>query len=317
MPTAQSNISARPGSSASGTLELTPAMLAGGGAVLLVIFVSVFWHFFFTQFRIAIGQPADWGHILVIPFVSAWFIWLRRDELMAKPFRPAWLGLGVVVFGVLWYSVALLGPSAFQHGNIQGIGVAFTLAGLCLLLFGWRSAKYLWFPVAYWAVFGQAIAEGILQKVTLTLQDWAARGAYFMLNATGFDTDISGNILTVYGGVGEPHPLNVAEACSGMRMLVAFLALGVAMAHLGLDRWWQRTILVLMAIPVALAVNILRVATLGVLSLRDINMVQGEFHHFVGMVWLIPGFIMFLGIQWALRVLGEPTVPSKETALAR
>lgn len=290
---------------------------AVGGGVLLLIFVTVFWHFLFLQVRTGIGEPADWGHILVIPFVSIWFVWNRRDELLEKPFKPAWLGLVFVVGGVLWYSVALLGPAALQHSNIQGAGVAITLAGLCLFLFGWRSAKYLWFPVAYWAVFGQAISDVLLQKVTLTLQDWAARGAYFLLNAIGFDTDISGNVLTVFGGSGEPHPLNVAEACSGMRMLVAFLALGVAMAHLGLDRWWQRTILVLMAVPVALAVNILRVATLGILSLRDVNMIQGEFHHFVGMVWLVPGFVMFLGIQWALHVLGEPMTPAKEPVHAR
>jgi len=102
-----------------------------------------------------------------------------------------------------------------------------------------------------------------------------------------------------------------------MRMLVAFLALGTAMAYAGLDRWWQRTLLVLMAVPVALAVNIVRVATLGVLSLRDMNMVQGEFHHFVGMVWLVPGFIMFLGIQWLLSIMGGSETPPKAVPRAR
>jgi len=308
---------ARLSSARNGVLEISPALAVACALLLLAIFTAVFWHFLYTQVRIGIVTPHDWGHTLVIPFISGWFVWMNREELCREPFRPAWTGLIFIVGGMLWYSMALLGPTAWQHHNIQGAGVALTLAGVVLLIFGWRSAKYLWFPVAYLVIFGQAVSDRFIQPVTLRLQDLAAQGAYVLLNAMQFDTDISGNVLTVFGSQGEPHPLNVAEACSGMRMLVAFLALGTAMAYAGLDRWWQRTLLVLMAVPVALAVNIVRVATLGVLSLRDMNMVQGEFHHFVGMVWLVPGFIMFLGIQWLLSIMGGSETPPKAVPRAR
>lgn len=290
-----------------GVIELSPATAIVSGAVLLAIFTTVFWHFLYMQFRAGVEVPADWGHVLIVPFISGWFVWLRREELLRQPFRPAWTGLVIVVIGLLWYSIALFGPAAFQHGNIQGAGAVITLAGLCLLLCGWRAARWLWFPVLYWGVFGQTISQRALEVVTLRLQDWAAQSSYLFLNAIGFDTDISGNVLTIHGAAGDPHQINVAEACSGMRMVVAFLALGVAMAFVGLDRWWQRVVLVLMAVPVAIFVNILRVSTLGILSIYNPNMIQGEFHLFVGMLWLVPGFFMFLGIQWILRVLGEPT----------
>lgn len=298
-------------------MQLSPTTAVVGGVILLAIFTVVFWHFLLLTARSGIMNAADWGHVLVIPFISGWFVWLRRAELSREPFRPAWSGLVAMLIGLLIYAMALLGPSAWQHSNLQGAGVVLTLGGLCLLLFGWRAMRWLWFPILYWGIFGQRISEQALQLVTLRLQDLAASGAYFMLNAIGFDTDISGNVLTVYGPNGEPHPLNVAEACSGMRMLVAFLALGVAMAHVGLDHWWQRVALVAMAVPVAVGVNILRVASLGILSLRDVNMIQGEFHHFVGMVWLVPGFVMFLGVQWCLRVLGEPWRSSSGATHAR
>ncbi|MBX3354294.1 MAG: exosortase/archaeosortase family protein [Phycisphaeraceae bacterium] len=305
MSTVATSPSARFQEPSRGTIQLTPTMALVGGVVLFLIFVSVFWHFLYMQVRSGVEEPADWGHVLVIPFVSGWFIWLRREELLRQPFKPAWSGLILMVVGLLIYAMTLLGPVALQHPNFQGGGVVLTLCGMALLLCGWRAMKWLWFPIVYWGIFGQRISEQALQVVTLRLQDIAARGAYFLLNAIGFDTDIAGNILTVHGSDGVAHPLNVAEACSGMRMLVAFMALGVAMAVVGLDKWWQRAALIVMAAPVAVAVNILRVATLGLLSLRDVNMVQGEFHHFVGMVWLVPGFIMFLGVQWCLKVLGE------------
>lgn len=291
-------------------LDLTPAQAWGAGAVLALILTVVFWDFWRLQVLIAIEQPSDWGHTLVVPFISAWFVWLRRDQILAQPFKPAWFGLLVVVAGMAVYVLALIGPSWVAHHNTRGLGVFTTIGGLCLLLCGWRACKWLWFPVLYWACFGQAVARQPMELVTLRLQDWAASGAYFLLNAIGFETEAAGNVLTVHSSTGQSHPLNVAEACSGMRMLVAFLALGVAMAYVGLDRWWQRAALVIMGIPIAIAVNILRVATLGLLSLRNVNLIEGEFHHFVGMVWLVPAFIMYLGVQWCLQVLAEPFVRS-------
>jgi len=97
--------------------------------------------------------------------------------------------------------------------------------------------------------------------------------------------------------------LNVAEACSGMRMLVAFLALGVAIAYTGLSRNWQRALLIAAGFPVALGVNVLRVFTLGILSLYDANFAAGDFHSFIGLVWLVPALLFYLGIMWFLSNL--------------
>ncbi|MBM4113164.1 MAG: exosortase/archaeosortase family protein [Phycisphaerae bacterium] len=298
-------------------IEISGAAAIAAGAVLVAILIAVFWDFFRTQTLLAIEEPSDWGHTLVIPFVSGWFVWLRREQLLSQPFRPAWFGLAVMLLGLGWYVAALIGPSAIQHHNTRGAGVGLTIGGLCLLLFGTRAAKWLWFPVVYWTIFGQTIWKRLLETVTLRLQDWAASGAYYLLNGIGFETDIAGNVLTVIGSDGAAHPLNVAEACSGMRMLVAFLALGVAMAFVGLDRWWQRVALVLMGVPVAIAVNILRVATLGMLTLGDVDLVQGEFHLFIGLVWLVPAFLMYLGIQWCLQVIADPWTKSASPSTAK
>jgi exosortase len=159
-------------------------------------------------------------------------------------------------------------------------------------------------------IFGQTVTDRILNVVTFKLQDISARGADVVLNLIGIDTDRAGNTLTVWRD-GVPHPLNVAEACSGMRMLLAFLALGVAIAYTGLKRPWQRVALVLLGVPVAVAVNVLRVTSLGILSLFDVEMAAGEFHHLVGLVWLLPALFIFLGILWILRrlVIEEPSGP--------
>ncbi|MGA0173907.1 MAG: exosortase/archaeosortase family protein [Phycisphaerales bacterium] len=284
-----------------GILAPSPRLLAVATVVLMAVLTATFWNFLSAQVRYAIRNPADWGHTLVIPGIAASFVWMRRRELLSEPFRPAWTGLPILMAGVALYILCTFGPSAFAlHHNARGLSFGVSLFGLVLLLFGWRAMRWLWFPIAYLVVFGQTVTDRILNVVTFKLQDISARGADVVLNLIGIDTDRAGNTLTVWRD-GVPHPLNVAEACSGMRMLLAFLALGVAIAYTGLKRPWQRAALVLLGVPVAVAVNVLRVTTLGVLSLFDVEMAAGEFHHLVGLVWLLPALFIFLGILWVLR----------------
>ena len=286
-------------------VSLTSAQAMAFGSLLVVVLVAVFWDFFKAQVLFAIRYPSDWGHTLLIPVIVGWMVWLKRDALTrVQPFRPSFTGLPVVAVGLAFYLLALVGPSWFAvHHNARALGVAITLFGLVVLLLGWRAMGKLWFPLMYLVVFFQTYTDKILQTVTEGLQDISARGGYLMITVMGIEADLSGNVITVFPTPSTPQALNIAEACSGMRMLVAFLALGVALAWTGLDHWWQRIIMILLAVPVAVFVNMLRVATLGVLSLWDMEFTTGEFHHFIGFIWLIPAFLAYMGIMWVIRRL--------------
>ena len=87
----------------------------------------------------------------------------------------------------------------------------------------------------------------------------------------------------------------------------------VALAALGLPRWWQRALLVAVGVPISLFVNVLRVGSLGVLTLFDANLAAGEFHSMVGLLWLVPAFMLFLGAMWVIRnlVVDEPSAGAK------
>ncbi len=273
-----------------------------GAAVILALTFWLFWHFFVAQFRQAVEHQADWGHTLVIPFIAGYFVYLSRDRLLAKPFKTRWIGLVPIVLGGAWYMFCWLGPRALVHHNLQGAGLTLTLFGVALLFCGFRAMLFLWFPLLYLCVFGQTVSERAMNLVTFPMQDITARGSHLFLNLIMIDTERTGNILYIWSD-GEAKPLNIAEACSGMRMLMAFMALGVAMAFTGLRHWWQRIALVAMGIPTAIFVNILRVATLAVLSMFDTDFAAGDFHTFIGLLWLVPAFLIYLGIMWTLRHL--------------
>ena len=294
--------------SLSAWLEVAPRTVWIAGAVFAAGYLLTFWDFLRNQAIQAVTQPSDWGHTLLIPAISGYFVWLKRDRLLAEPFRPSWWGIAVFVVGMSIYMLAAFGPPAVQHHNVRGLGAALALLGGALAVFGLRSFRFLWFPWAYWLVFGQTISERLLSRVTERLQDWSAVGADILMNTCGIDVERVGNVLTIHFADGTSHPLNVAEACSGMRTLMAFLAIGVAMAALGLNTWWQRVALVLAGIPISLFVNILRVTSLGLLSIVDPNLSAGEFHSMIGLVWLVPAFLLFLGAMWVIRnlVIDEP-----------
>ena len=280
-----------------------------GAAILTALVLWVFWHFLFSQFRYAIHQQADWGHTLVIPLIAGYFVYLKRDRLAATPFKTTWIALVPIMFGTAWYVFTWLGPPALRHHNLQGAGLTITLFGLVLLFVGFRAMVVLWFPLLYMCVFSQQISDKLMTYVTYPLQDITARGAHVCLNLIWIDTDRAGNILTVWDD-GVARPLNIAEACSGMRMLMAFLALGVAMAYTGFKHLWQQVTLVLLAIPTAIFVNVLRVVTLAILSLYDTDFAAGDFHTFIGLLWLLPAFLMYLGLMWILRhLVVEQEVP--------
>jgi exosortase/archaeosortase family protein len=62
-------------------------------------------------------------------------------------------------------------------------------------------------------------------------------------------------------------------------------------------------LLVAAGVPISIFVNVLRVASLGLLSMVDTNFSTGEFHSMVGLVWLVPAFLLFLGAMWLIRNL--------------
>jgi len=274
--------------------------------VVSAAFCAFFYHFLLNQ--IEISRDPDWSHAYLIPFISAYYIYEQRKRIFALPAKVNWVGLPLMLAGIAAYFFFTFGPTANHSG--QGAAMILTLLGVVLLLLGGRLWWALMFPMLYLAL-GVRMPQRLLLMITPTLQVWASQGSYYLLNVLQFDTEISGTVLTLDHN-GQTIPLNVAEACSGMRMIVAFIALGVAMAFLTCRAWWQRAALILMGVPVAILVNVLRVATLGIASTINPDMARGDTHVFIGTLWLLPAMFLYLGLVWIVHHLfieAEPTAP--------
>ena len=132
--------------------------------------------------------------------------------------------------------------------------------------------------------------------MTLPLRQIAASAATVLLNLVpGVDATASGVVIDiVYRGHRLEPALDVAEACSGMRLLMAFLALGVAMAYLHYRPIWQRVVLLLSTVPIAMLCNIIRVTVTGfIYVLADPEYTQGIYHDMLGLAMLPLAFAFY------------------------
>lgn len=265
-------------------------------AVLAAGIIGMYFRWFLKQHDYSWHALQDWGHAYVIPGLSIYLIWLKRAEIMAETIRPFWPALSTFLLGLMCYVFFIVGV---PNHMFQGVALVLTLQSLSLFLLGPRIFRHLFLPIAL-LVFAVTISQQVMDNITFRLQLIASQGAWFVLSIFGglfnFNVDLEGNTLTVAG-----NKLNVAEACSGMRMVVSFFALAAAVSLLGCKHWWQRVALMLLAGPVAILMNIVRVAVLGLLSLYNMNLAAGEAHMMIGTLLLLPSLLLFMSVVWALN----------------
>jgi exosortase len=264
--------------------------------VLLVGIVALFWRWFMAQHEHSWGN-GDWSHAYMVPFICVYLLWQNRAGLERARTAVFWPGLMPLVMGVWCYVYFIVGvPNHFG----QGLSLILTVFGLTLLFLGPRAMEHLFTAIAF-LVFGITVPEIVMNYLTYPLQDLAARGGFFILRLLNVNCDLSGNLINVITSSGIAVPLDVGTQCSGMRTVIAFVALGTAVALVGTRTWWKRVVLIITALPIAIILNALRIATLGVLSLYNPNFSQGQMHMFIGTLLLVPGFLFYMGVLWSLN----------------
>jgi exosortase len=261
----------------------------------------------FWQLRIMVRTWMDngnWSHGFLIPLFSLYFIYSRRDELFLAGRRVCMWGLGLMILSILMILAGLYVYQTVWKGFwICHVGIILTVMGLVLYLAGPRVLRVVWLPIVF-LIFAMPLPDTTYSKIALPLQNLAAAASAAVLKLCGVNIIVKASELTLVSVSGITRDLTVAEACSGVRMLVAFMALGVAMAYLDDKPIWQRVTLVLMGVPIAIACNVLRVIITSTAYVMDKPDFGKDFmHSFTGMLMLIPALLMLWGLGWVLQSL--------------
>lgn len=266
--------------------------------VLATLFVAVHWNWLNNMAAVARKSP-DWSHAFLVPLFSLYFIHQQRDRILDTQARTCWIGLGIFLVGLFAHFVSIF---PLRSRMFQGYAMIVELLGLTLLLLGPQLLRILLFPICYLA-FGVQFSSKIWNFIAWRLQTFAAHSAATILNVVGIEADVRGSTIELWRGMDYLGALNVAEACSGLRMLIAFVALGVAVIYLVHRPWWARATMLLLAIPIAVAVNVIRVTVTGLLHLVNPELSAGDFHLLIGMVMILPAVMLFLLVGWLLDQL--------------
>jgi len=236
-----------------------------------------------------------WSHGFVVPLISVFFVWARWDTLRRLTPKGTWVGLMLVL-------LATVGQMLFRaSGTVQmsNLSVLVLLYGVVLFVFGWEHLRILWLPITY-LVFAIPPPSPLYVAMTTPMQQIAASIGVTLLplfGAMGLQHGTTIQVATAKGMMS----LNVEEACSGMRMLVAFFALAVALAYSTNRPIWQKVFLALSALPIAILCNGLRVTLTGVLGAKlGEEWAHGATHETLGLLMLIPAMFMQLGLAWLL-----------------
>ncbi len=274
-----------------------PATLVKAGILAALFCWLNFWQFQLLQSKWLIDP--NWSHGFLIPLFSLYLLYSRRAELFGARRRTCLWGLPLMVLGLL---LALAGTSFFRNHWISHMGMIALLFGLVLYLAGPSVIRVVWLPIVFLA-FAMPVPDYVYSKIALPLQNLAASSSRTVLSPF-LEITAKQSSLILVSASGVERPLQVAEACAGMRLLVAFMALGVAMAYLEDRPMWQRLALVVMGVPIAIACNVFRVVITCLMNYWDRPELGKDFmHSFTGMLMLVPAMLMLGGLSWLLRRL--------------
>ncbi len=253
------------------------------------------------------GEP-NWSHAIFIPLVGLYYLWVNREHLRAAKVKPAWSGLGIALFGILFFGYGIY-PG--QNDWFKDIGMVIALFGIVTLLCGWEVMRIAWFPIIF--LFCALPWPGLLySKVAGPLQELAAGVAVKTLQVANVEAFRFGTKIIMVGNHNAVRTLNVAEACAGLRSLMTFVSLAAMLAFLSARPLWAKIVMVVTAVPIAIFCNVMRVSGQGLLDRYVSQQLSESFaHQFVGVIMLIPAFFLILLVGWILQNLFIDEVDDK------
>ncbi len=238
-------------------------------------------------------QP-DYSHGILVPLLSIFFLWKWRDSLPEVSGRIAWQGLIVLVAVVgMRYGAARLHLTQVDAWTIPVwiFGVVWTLTGRAVALWSLPALAFLYFMVP--------LPYRMEHLLSLPLQSIATQLSVWSLQCLGQPAIAEAH--TIHLG---SHKLEVEQACSGLRMLVGVLALAVGYVLMFPKSWWERAILLVSVVPVALAANTARIVITGLLFQYVSSEAGQKFSHdFAGWMMILFAVALFGGVLWYLQRL--------------
>lgn len=258
------------------------------GLALAVGLAWLYWPIL-SRLVISAAEDEDYSYGLLLPLVSGYIVYLKWPQLRHRQWHPSWLGLIIIAFGLC---MLIIGELAVELYTTR-FSFMIVLAGLLFLVGGRSLARLMAFPLILLALM-LPLPELVTYKLTLPLQLVSSHLATGMLQTLGVPVLRQGNMMDL--GVRQ---LQIVSACSGLRYILALLALGILYCYFFQRRASKVLVLLLAVIPAAIVVNALRVVAMALFP----ALLTGFWHAFSGWFIFLLCFAFLGSINWILNRL--------------
>lgn len=239
---------------------------------------------------------SDNSHAILVPLVSLYFLWKKREEIGKISITESSKGIWLLTFCLIFYIVSFIGGIAF----FCRLMLVTSLIAIVWSSLGTAMLRHLAFPICM-LFFMIPIPDTLLNLVSFPLQLLATKISANLIGYCTIPVYREGNMLFFTG-----TNLEVAEACSGIRSIVALTMLSAIFAHISPGATWRRVTIIFAAIPIAFIANILRITGTGILAhFYGDKVARGFLHDFSGFAVFIIGLIILFALHAQLEGIGK------------
>lgn len=278
-----------------------PSAVAATAAILIATLCWAYWATIVplvqqwrTDDNYSVGQ--------LVPLAALYLLWIDRARWRSCRVQTCWWGIVVILAAQGGRFLGLM--QLYESG--ERYALVLTLLGTVLLVAGWEVFKAVKWILLF--LFLMVPLPGRIHNlISGPLQAQATSGAVFVLELLGITVGREGQVILL----NESVPLNVAEACSGLRMLTAFVVVSATLAYVVNRPRWQKLVLLGSSIPIGILCNTLRLAVTAILFLiADGEFAEAFFHDFAGITMMPLAVLMLAGEMWVMSRLVTPDPPS-------
>lgn len=243
-------------------------------------------------------RDSEQSHILLVPLVAGWLVWLRRSRLQFVRYQPTLLGAAAVALGwmSIWWGYET-DTRILQHAGalVMIVGSIVSMAGTAVL----RQ----FMPAFLVLFFALPVPGRIRYLIAQPLQTMATSVTHSFLELFGIAAIRSGNVIEIHG-----QQVAVGEACNGMRMVFALWLVVFAFAFSSPYKLSTRVLLLILSPLVALVSNVIRLVPTSLVYGYGDPVTAEQFHDYAGWVMLPIALFMLIGVLRMLRWLELPVM---------
>jgi len=268
-----------------------------GISILAGVFLWSYWPQLVDLWNI--WQKSDeYSSGLLVPFLALYILWVRRREIAPISTRYSIWGLFAFVAAQALRYFGLF----FMYSSAERLSLVLSIASLALLLFGWQVFRKI-SSVLLFLCLMLPLPRSVHTAVMLPLQRLATISAVFCLEMMGYPVIREGNIIHL-----NDTTMAMAEACSGLRLVTSFFVITGLVALLIRRTWWEKLIVLLSALPIALLCNTVRLTITAIVFTRLTGQTwERIFHDFGGYAMMPLALAILIFELWLLTKLTTVT----------